>query len=353
MSQTRPKQIAQEGATPGQSLVWDGSEWTPTNDRLTETGDPSFGGVPGALTYTLSRDEIITFSDSGIAEFATLTITLPPIASCLPGERVGLRLFSGNPISSVIFVPGISDAIINPETLAFSGPPGTGFTLSQGSVSGYSTFVWEAVDTGTALVWFFVYDTAGGGGGGGGGTYEATLAAGQDSGALGRYLNTGSKAVMGTDVASAPTPAQAAGALKSYQFEGSFFTGVLSGGGEGAGTYVLNTEIFENTSGSQFDGIAIVEWWVFRYATAGFNPQTLRGYGTAKETWNISFVSSRVGAQRIPDVTQQSGFDIARVAPGVSPRSIAIEILDGGTAGTPLSAKVYYKITFSNNTTAF
>ena len=322
-----------------------------TGSRLVTNPDPSIVGPPPAFTYTISPDEMLPFFEGPPGAY-TLAITLPSIASMTPGQEVGVRLPGGNLFTEITFIPDAADLFIDPLTNTPPGPAGTPMVYPAGTFPAGARISWEGVAA-PLLAWSPRWDQGSLAAGGAAGSYEATLALGQDSGVLGRYLNTGSKAVMGTDVASAPTPGVSGGAFTSYQYEGSFFTGALSAGGEGAGTYVLNTEIFENPTSGQFDGIAIVEWWVFRYATSGFNPQTMRGYGTAKETWNISFASSRVGAQRIPDVTQQSGFDIARVAPGVSPRSIAIEILDGSAVGTPLSAKVYYKVTFSNNTAGF
>ena len=318
--------------------------------RLVITPDPDFGPGP-VFTYTLAADEAVPFF--GGPPLSSLELTLPPIGSLTPGQECGLYLPIGNPLASVTFIPDAADVFIDPLTNVPSGPPGTPMVYPPGTFPAGARISWQGV-LAPSLAWFPQWDqgtlTAGGGGAG---SYEATLAIGQDSGVLGRYLNQGSRAVMGTDVFSSPTPGVASGGFEAYQYEGSYLFSSVSGGGEGAGTYQKSIDIFENTNASLFDGVVILEWWVFRYASSGFSPPTFRGYATAKETWNIGAATARIGAQRIPDIVAFSGFDCARISVGSSLRSIAMEILDGPTAGPPLSAKVYFKVTFSNNTSAF
>lgn len=200
-------------------------------------------------------------------------------------------------------------------------------------------------------------EVCGGDGGGGGGTYEATLALGQDSGVLGRYLNLGSRAVVGSDVASSPVPGVFTNASESYRYAGSHSGGFPAGGGEGAGTYVLDlTDLLQNTNASLFDGVAVIEWEAYRYASSnGSNPPTLRGYGAAKETWNVGGGSTAQLASLYSDISQFSGFDVFRLAVGSIPRSIAFEILEAPAAGPIpfMFTNFFYRITYANNVTAF
>jgi len=321
--------------------------------RLVTTPDASFG-IPPAFAYSIAGDEAVVFFAPGIlAPPSTLDLTLPSVASLTPGQECAVFLPSGNPSTEITFIVQAADTFIDPLTNAPAGPPGTPMVYPAGTFPPGARISWEGVQA-PALTWNPRWDQGTlTGGGGGSGSYEATLAIGQDSGVLGRYLNRGSRAVMGTDVASSPTPGVASSPFESYQYEGSHqFIGV-SAGGEAAGSYQKGIDIFENTNALLFDGVVILEWWVFRYASSGFTPTTLRGYATAKETWNIGGATARIGAQRIPDIVTFSGFDCARISVGSSLRSIAMEILDGPTAGPPLSAKVYYKVTFSNNTAGF
>lgn len=195
------------------------------------------------------------------------------------------------------------------------------------------------------------------GGGGAGGTYQATLALGQDSGVLGRYLNLGSRAVVGSDVASSPIPGVFTDPSESYRYAGSHSSILAAGGGEGLGTYVLDpTDLIQNTNASLFDGgPAVIEWEAYRYASNnGSNPPTLRGYGAAKETWTVGLGTAQL-AVLYSDINQFSGFDSFRLAVGSIARSIAFEVLEAPAAGPIpfMFTRFFYRITYANNVTAF
>jgi len=161
----RTKQLAQDGATLGQTLVWNGAAWTPSRGRLISTLSPSFGGTPPNFTYTFSADELARFSDS----FApgSLTATLPAISTLEAGQRVALYLPDGNPLSSIVFAVDAGDTIADPTAAdeAATGP-GVGVTIPAGTYTSATLLIFEGVPTTPFGVWRFIGDRKGTSGGG-------------------------------------------------------------------------------------------------------------------------------------------------------------------------------------------
>jgi hypothetical protein len=312
---------------------------------LTETPSPAFGGGPGAYTYSISGNERIAFADVGPP--GTLTIPLPSIATLADGERISLRLPFGNPSSSVSIAPSPADSIADPST-GLPAPPGVPLVLPGASQPGGTVLTWQLVAA-PVLIWKFEYTAPSGGGGGE--TYAQTLALGQDSGALGPYLNDPQRRVMGSDLASSPSPGVFTSALEGYQYEGSHVATLTAGSGEAAGTYVLDpVDILRNSNLTIGSGTAFLEWWAYRFASSdGIAFPVLRGYATAIETWTIGAATARVGAQRVPDVETFSGFECARLAVGSTLRSLAFEVLEAPAGGLDMTVRLFYKITYVQN----
>lgn len=320
--------------------------------RLAFNPTPTIGGPPSARTYTAILDEAITFGDGG-GPPATFTWALPSIATASAGDQIGLLLTDGNPSFAITFQQTPADLINDPATGFNTGPPGTPLVIAAGTYASAVWLVWEAVQSAgfpSAATWTYIGDR-GGGGGGGGETYAQTLALGQDSGALGPYLNDPQRRVMGSDLAASPSPGVFTSSLEGYQYEGSHTATLTAGGGEAAGTYVLDpVDIMRNSNLTIGSGTAFVEWWAYRFASSdGISFPVLRGYATAIETWTIGTSTARVGAQRVPDVEPFLGFDCVRVAVGSTLRSLAFEVLEAPAGGLDMTVRLFYKITYVQN----
>ena len=318
--------------------------------RLAITPAPVFGGVPGARTYTLAPDEALSYPDTP-GPPSTLSVTVPGISLLAPGQLAGLLLPFGNPFTAITITPSPADLLVDPLT-GVSGPPGTPLIYPAGTFPAGARIQWEGV-LAPDLIWTPWVDQGSlvSGGGGGGETYAQTLALGQDSGALGPYLNDPQRRVMGSDLASSPSPGVFTSALEGYQYEGSHTATLTAGSGEAAGTYVLDpVDILRNSNLTIGSGTAFLEWWAYRFASSdGILPPVLRGYATAIETWTIGAATARVGAQRVPDVETFSGFDCVRVAVGSTLRSLAFEILEAPAGGSDMVTRLFYKITYVQN----
>ena len=318
--------------------------------RLAFNPTPTIGGTPFAATYTAIFDEAIEVLDGG-GPPATFVSSLPDITTASPGDQIGMLLIDGNPSKAITFSPVVTDQIIDPSTGVPAGAPGVPLVLAAGTYASTVWLVWEAVQAAggpTVPQWQYIGDR---GGGGGGETYAQTLALGQDSGALGPYLNDPQRRVMGSDLASSPSPGVFTSALEGYQYEGSHTATLTAGSGEAAGTYVLDpVDILRNSNLTIGSGTAFLEWWAYRFASSdGIAPPVLRGYATAIETWTIGAVTARVGAQRVPDVETFSGFDCARLAVGSTLRSLAFEVLEAPAGGFDMTVRLFYKITYVQN----
>jgi hypothetical protein len=318
--------------------------------RLAINPTPTIGGPPTARTYTAILNEAITFGDGG-GPPSTLVLTLPDIATASPGDQIGLLLTDGNPSFAITFQQTPADLINDPATGFNTGPPGTPLVIAAGTYASAVWLVWEAVQSAgfpSAATWTYIGDR---GGGGGGETYAQTLALGQDSGALGPYLNDPQRRVMGSDLAASPSPGVFTSSLEGYQYEGSHEATLTAGSGEAAGTYVLDpVDIMRNSNLTIGSGTAFVEWWAYRFASSdGISFPVLRGYATAIETWTIGTSTALVGAQRVPDVETFSGFDCVRVAVGSTLRSLAFEVLEAPAGGLDMTVRLFYKITYVQN----
>ena len=322
--------------------------------RLAFNPTPTIGGPPFASTYTALFDEAIAVSDGG-GPPTTFVSTLPDISTASPGDQIGMLLVDGNPSKQITFSPVVTDQIIDPATGAPVGPAGTSLVLAAGAYASAVWLVWEAVQSAggpTSPQWQYIGDR---GVSGGGETYAQTLALGQDSGARGPYLNTPQRQVIGSDLSTSPSPGVFTSSGEGYQYEGSHIATMTAGSGEGVGTYILDpVDILRNTDLALFPGKAFVEWWGFRFASSdGIDPLSLRGYATAIETWTIGGSTARVGVQRAPDVEQFSGFDCMRISVGSTLRSLAFEVLEAPAGGPDMIVRVFYKITYIQNVTAF
>jgi len=117
--------------------------------RLRETPSPAFGGVPGAFTYTISPDERINFNDSGPPVGGDiLTLTAPDVTALTAaqeGAEFSFRLQQGNPISAVAVIVPAANVIVDPQTGADAGPPGTGLFFLPGTLGAGAIFTWKGV----------------------------------------------------------------------------------------------------------------------------------------------------------------------------------------------------------------
>ena len=322
--------------------------------RLAFNPTPTIGGTPFASTYTAIFDEAIQVFDGG-GPPSTFVSSLPDISTASPGDQIGMLLIAGNPTKEITFTPVGTDQIIDPATGAPAGAAGVPLVIAAGTYASPVWLVWEAVQSAggpASPQWQYIGDR---GASGGGETYAQTLALGQDSGARGPYLNTPQRRVMGSDLATSPSPGVFTSSGEGYQYEGSHVATMTAGSGEGAGTYILDpVDILVNTDTALFPGKAFIEWWAFRYASSdGIDPLSLRGYATAIETWTIAAATARVGAQRVPDVEQFSGFDCVRLSVGSTLRSLAFEVLEAPAGGPDITTELFYKITYTQNVTAF